>query len=67
VVRLTAPRLPNDDVTRDIDFSRDSIELRREAGFRDALLALRQQPWNQRGDVLDGVVVHDVGAHNSVT
>jgi len=60
VVRLTAPRLPNDDITRDIDFTRDGIELRREAGHRDGLSALRQQPWNRRGDTLDGVVVHDI-------
>jgi NTE family protein len=60
VVRLTAPRLPNDDITRDIDFTRDGIELRREAGHRDGLSALRQQPWNRRGDILDGVVVHDI-------
>ena len=60
VVRLTAPRLPNDDITSDIDFTREGIELRRDAGYRDGMRALRQQPWKQRGDVLDGVVVHDV-------
>jgi NTE family protein len=60
VVRLNAPRLPNDDATSDIDFTRDGIELRREAGYRDGLQVLAEQPWNQRGDVLDGVLVHEI-------
>jgi NTE family protein len=62
VVRLTAPRLPNDDIMSDIDFTRDGIELRREAGHRDALNALKRQPWKEHGDALDGVVVHDLEA-----
>ncbi len=60
VVRLTAPRLPNDDITSDIDFTREGIELRREAGYRDGMQALRQQPWKQHRDVLDGVVTHEI-------
>jgi NTE family protein len=60
VVRLTAPRLPNDDITSDIDFTHDGIELRRQAGYRDGMHALRQQPWNRHGNVLDGVVAHEV-------
>jgi NTE family protein len=60
VVRLTAPRLPNSDATSDIDFTRDGIELRREAGYRDAARALREQPWTQHGGILDGVVSHDI-------
>jgi NTE family protein len=60
VVRLTAPRLPNDDITSDIDFTSDGIELRRAAGYRDGMSALQQQPWKQSVDVLDGVVVHDI-------
>jgi NTE family protein len=63
VVRLTAPRLPNDDITSDIDFTRDGIELRREAGYHDAMHALRNAPWNQHGGVLDGVLTHDVPSH----
>jgi NTE family protein len=60
VVRLTAPRLPNDDLTSDIDFSRDGIELRRDAGYRDAMHALRSEPWKQHGDILDGVISHEI-------
>lgn len=60
VIRFNAPRLPNDDVTSDIDFTRDGIELRREAGYRDALQVLGERPWRQRGDLLDGVVVHEI-------
>jgi NTE family protein len=60
VVRLIAPRLPNDDITRDIDFTREGIVLRREAGHRDGLDAVRRQPWKERGDILDGVIVHEM-------
>ena len=60
VVRLTAPRLPNDDISSDIDFTRDGIELRRQVGYRDGMQALQQQPWNRHGDVLDGVVSHEL-------
>jgi NTE family protein len=60
VVRLTAPRLLNDDISSDLDFTRDGIELRRQAGYRDGMQALQQQPWNRRGDVLDGVVSHEL-------
>ena len=60
VVQLTAPRLNNDDITSDIDFTRDGIEQRRLAGYQDGLRALTQRPWTHRGDVLDGVVVHDI-------
>jgi len=60
VVRLTAPRLPNDDLTSDIDFTRDGIELRREAGYRDAMHALRSEPWKQHGGMLDGVIAHEI-------
>jgi len=66
VVRLVAPRLPNEDITSDIDFTRSGIELRREAGYRDSLNALGQQPWTRRGGVLDGVVVHDVDPQGEV-
>jgi NTE family protein len=65
VIRLTAPRLPNDDITSDIDFTRDGIELRREAGYRDAMHALRKAPWSQHGGMLDGVIAHDVGTQEA--
>jgi NTE family protein len=60
VVRLTAPRLPNDDGTSDIDFTRDGIEFRRQAGYRDAMHALRSEPWKQHGGILDGVIAHEI-------
>jgi NTE family protein len=66
VVRLTAPRLTNDDITSDIDFTGDGIELRRAAGYRDGMSALRQQPWKQSVGVLDGVVVHDIEPQDPV-
>jgi NTE family protein len=63
VVRLTASRTRNDDITSDIDFTRDGIERRREAGYCEALSALQQAPWKRHGGILDGVVVHDVDPH----
>ena len=65
VVRLTAPRLPNDDITSDIDFTRDGIELRREAGYRDAMHALRTEPWKQHAGSLDGVIDHEIRLQDS--
>ncbi|HEX4585210.1 MAG TPA: patatin-like phospholipase family protein [Burkholderiaceae bacterium] len=65
VVRLTAPRLINDDLTRDIDFTRDGIEHRRQAGYRDTLHAVRKAPWRHHGGILDGVVVHDVDSEDT--
>jgi NTE family protein len=62
VVRLTAPRLPSDDITSDIDFTREGIELRREAGYRDAMQVLRNEPWSQHRGILDGVITHEVGS-----
>ncbi len=64
VVRLTAPRLPNDDITSDIDFTRDGIALRREAGYRDGMHALQKEPWKQHGGTLDGVVAHEIESLN---
>jgi len=65
VVRLTAPRLPNDDITSDIDFTRDGIELRRQAGYRHGMQALRERPWTQHGGILDGVVSHEIDSQSA--
>ena len=59
VVRLLAPRLDNEDHTKDVDFSPGGIRKRWEAGFADAQRALEQKPWQGEYSALDGIVLHD--------
>jgi NTE family protein len=59
VVRLLAPRLDNENHTKDIDFSPTSIRLRWEAGRADTLRALHRAPWNDPCDPLEGVILHE--------
>jgi NTE family protein len=42
VVQLLAPRLDNENHTKDIDFSPSGIRLRWEAGYADAMRALQR-------------------------
>lgn len=60
MVQLTAPRLPNEDHTKDIDFTRQGITARWAAGHADTLRAIQQAPWQQAVDPRDGVVIHDI-------
>jgi NTE family protein len=60
VVRLLAPRLDNENHTKDIDFSPAGIRLRWEAGFADTKRALQRAAWNDNCDPLEGVVLHDL-------
>jgi NTE family protein len=59
VVRLLAPRLDNENHTKDIDFSAGGIRRRWEAGHADTLRALRRAPWNDACDPLEGVILHE--------
>src|SRR5215468_5937661 len=59
VVRLLAPRLDNENHTKDIDFSRAGIRLRWEAGYADTKRALERAAWNDDCDPLEGVILHD--------
>jgi len=47
VVRLLAPRLENENHTKDIDFSPSGIGMRREAGYEATMRALKQAPWQE--------------------
>src|SRR6516164_6900932 len=47
VVRLLAPRLDNENHTKDIDFSPTGIRLRWEAGYADTIRALQRSPWGR--------------------
>ena len=58
VVQLLAPRLDNENHTKDIDFSPMGIRLRWEAGYADTTRALQRAPWNDARDPLEGVILH---------
>ena len=59
VVRLLAPRLANEDHTKDVDFSPSGIRKRWEAGYTDALRAVERKPWQGDFDPLEGVILHE--------
>jgi NTE family protein len=59
VVRLLAPRLENENHTKDIDFTPSGIRMRREAGYEATMRALRQAPWRGEFDAIEGVILHE--------
>jgi NTE family protein len=59
VVRLLAPRLDNEDHTKDIDFSPTGIRLRWEAGYADTVCALKRAAWDDDCDPLEGIILHE--------
>ena len=59
IVRLLAPRMSNEDHTKDIDFTPAGIEGRCERGYRDTRHWLAAAPWRERVDPRDGVRVHE--------
>jgi NTE family protein len=59
VVRLLAPRIDNENHTKDIDFSPSGIRQRWEAGYADTHRALQSMPWEQEYDPLSGIVLHE--------
>jgi len=61
VVQLLAPRLDNENHTKDIDFSPSGIRLRWEAGYADTRRALQRAAWNDACDPLEGVILHAPG------
>jgi NTE family protein len=67
VVRLLAPRLGNEDHTKDVDFSPSGIRQRWEAGYASAQKAIRQAPWQGEFDPLEGVILHEVQNETSVS
>jgi NTE family protein len=60
VIRLLAPRIENENHTKDIDFSSSGISVRREAGYEAAMDALKQAPWQGDFDPIEGVILHEV-------
>ena len=59
VVRLLAPRLDNEDHTKDVDFSPSGIRQRWEAGYANTQRAIEQAPWQGEFDPLEGVILHE--------
>ena len=56
---LLAPRLDNENHTKDIDFSPNGIRLRWEAGYADTVRALQRRAWEDDCDPLKGVILHE--------
>jgi NTE family protein len=59
VVRLLAPRVDNEDHTKDVDFSPSGIRARWDAGHANACRAIEQAPWQGEFGALDGVILHE--------
>ncbi len=59
VVRLLAPRLDNEDHTKDVDFSPTGIRERWEAGYAHTSQMLEQAPWRAETDPLEGFILHE--------
>jgi NTE family protein len=64
VIRLLAPRLDNENHTKDIDFSPAGISSRWDAGYADTLRALERKAWEDDCDPLEGVILHEAPAHS---
>jgi NTE family protein len=58
VVLLLAPRLENENCTKDIDFSPSGIRQRWDAGYADTRRSLERAPWEGQVDPLEGVIIH---------
>ena len=62
VAHLLAPRLDNEDHTKDIDFTTAGIRMRREAGYADTMRMIAKAPWQAPADPIEGVIEHSMGA-----
>ncbi len=60
LMRLVAPRLPDEDHTKDLDFNTPRIRVRWQAGLNDGRRMLAQQAWLAPVGPMDGLVVHDL-------
>lgn len=58
IVPLSAPRLDDEDETKDIDFTPIGIRARWEAGYQQASQQIAAAPWKQPIDPVAGIVVH---------
>ena len=58
VAHMLAPRIANEDHTKDIDCSTLGIRMRREAGYADTMRMIARAPWNAPADPIEGVIEH---------
>ena len=63
VVRLLAPRLDNENHTKDVDFTPAGIQRRWEAGYQHTTRVLSDAPWQGEFDPLEGVILHEQAGH----
>ncbi|BAU94064.1 patatin-like phospholipase family protein [Methylorubrum populi] len=66
VVRLLAQPVEGQDHTGDVDFSRDGIAARRQAGYENTRKALADAPWERAVDEVEGLVLHENASDPSV-
>jgi NTE family protein len=59
VVRLLAPRLDNENHTKDVDFTPGGIRKRWDAGYLHTTKVLEHAPWDGVFDPLAGVILHE--------
>lgn len=60
LMQLVAPRLRDEDHTKDMDFNASRIRARWEAGLANARRTIAQQAWLAPVGPMDGLVVHDL-------
>ena len=58
IVRLLAPEHDGGDYTKDLDFTREGIAARREAGYANARAMLETRPWLAPVEPMEGVIIH---------
>ena len=58
VAHMLAPRIDNEDHTKDIDFSTEGIRRRRAAGYADTKRMIARAPWRAPADPIEGVIEH---------
>ena len=58
VAHMLAPRVDNEDHTKDIDFTTGGIRARREAGYGDTMRMIARAPWRAPADPIEGVIEH---------
>ena len=60
LMRLVAPRLPDEDHSKDMDFNTARIAARWRAGIKDTRCAITQGAWLAPVDGIAGLVMHDL-------
>jgi NTE family protein len=59
IIRLNATPIEHEDYLRDLDFTREGIERRWQAGYADTVGTLQRKPWDVPIDPMVGVAVYD--------